>query len=57
MKSENGSKHQSEPVMASSNFMILEVGVPGAGTLNERLHHGFLGLYGVVQVVRGPFMQ
>jgi len=29
MEPENGSKHQSGPVMATSNFMILEVGAPG----------------------------
>ena len=38
-------------------LMILEIGAPGAATVNKRLYHGPLGLDGVVQVVGGPFMQ
>jgi hypothetical protein len=38
-------------------LMVLEIGAPGAGTVNKRLHDSPLGLDGVIQVVGGPFMQ
>jgi hypothetical protein len=40
-----------------ANQMIAEEDLPGAAVYNKGLHHGLLGLDGVVQVVGGPFVE